>query len=66
MSMSVLVMALAVAIIVVTQVIWRLVTKNKDADDQRKVANLTASIFFWGIVLSLIIIVLFYSVKHNP
>jgi hypothetical protein len=59
MRVSIAGMLLAVAVIMLVQIAWRLITKRDDIDGLKKIASNTSSALFWGLVIILALLALF-------
>jgi heme/copper-type cytochrome/quinol oxidase subunit 3 len=54
-------MLVSLGMIFFSLVIWQVVTKRDSAKDLNNIAELTASILFWGVVIAVVLVVVFYS-----
>ena len=54
-------MLVSLGVIFFAVVIWRVVTKRDSEKDLNNVAELTASILFWGVIIAAVVAVVVYS-----
>lgn len=59
--MSIVAMLASIGIIFITLVIWQIITKRDNAKDMNMVANLMASILFWGVIIVATFFLIIYS-----